>query len=534
MNEYEKLGVFYLGRHHDLPGRKTRPELLLYESRHLVTHGLVVGMTGSGKTGLCLDILEEAAIDGIPAIVIDPKGDLGNLLLTFPELRPEDFAPWINEDDAWKENLSVADAAAKQAGLWRSGLAAWSQPPDRIRRLRDAAEFVIYTPGSGAGLPVSILSSFATPPIEVMEDAELLRDRVGSTVAGLLGLVGVEADPVQSRETILLSQLIQQAWTQGRDLDLAALIQEVQNPALRRIGVIDVEAFFPAKDRFNLAMQLNSLLASPGFASWLQGEPLDVGRLLHSAAGQPRVSIFSIAHLGDSERMLFVTLLLNQVLGWMRTQSGTNSLRALVYMDEIFGYFPPVANPPSKLPLLTLLKQARALGVGVLLATQNPVDLDYKGLANIGSWFIGRLQTERDKLRVLEGLEGAASGRGAAFDRADAERILAGLGSRVFLLHDVHEEGFDIFESRWALSYLRGPLSRSQIKSLMDPLRQRWTTATAVAGAGLPTVTPAAGFRDARAASPSGSTPIGRPVLPPEIAQLRTPKRKRTSCRKCW
>jgi hypothetical protein len=524
MQDYEKLGVFYLGRHYDLKEKKAKPDLLLYESKHLVTHGLVVGMTGSGKTGLCFDLIEEAAIDGIPAILIDPKGDLSNLLLTFPDLRPADFAPWVNEDDARKKGMSVADYAAQQAELWRNGLAAWGQDGERIRRLRAAAECAVYTPGSSAGLPVSILSSFAAPPPEILEDIELLRERVASTVAGLLGLVGIEADPVKSRETILLSNLVQNAWGKGRDLDLGALIQEVQQPSVTRIGVLDVEAFYPAKDRFNLAMQLNTLLASPSFAAWLEGEPLDIGQLLHTPAGKPRVAIFSIAHLGDSERMFFVTLLLNQMLGWMRTQSGTNSLRALLYMDEIFGYFPPVANPPSKLPLLMLLKQARAFGVGVVLATQNPVDLDYKGLANIGTWCIGRLQTDRDKARVLDGLEGAVAGRGDPFDRGAMEQTLAGLGSRVFLLHNVHEEGFDIFESRWAMSYLRGPLSRSQLKALRDAQRGSSTGATAITGAPPPT-------RPAQPSAPGPAAPAGqgvqksRPVLPPQIPQFFVPVR---------
>jgi hypothetical protein len=520
MQDYEKLGVFYLGRHYDLKTKQSRSELVLYESNQLTTHGLVVGMTGSGKTGLCFDIIEEAAIDGIPAIVIDPKGDLGNLLLTFPDLRPQDFAPWINEDDARKKGLSVEDFAVQQADLWKKGLASWEQDGERIRRLRAAADFAIYTPGSNAGLPVSILKSFAVPPPEILEDGELLRERVSSTITGLLGLVGIDADPVKSRERVLLANLLQNAWAKGRDLDLAGLIQEIQNPSVQRLGVLDIESFFPAKDRFELALQLNNLLASPSFAAWMEGEPLDVGRLLHTSAGKPRVAIFSIAHLGDSERMFFVTLLLNQVLSWMRSQSGTNSLRALVYMDEIFGYFPPVANPPSKPPLLTLLKQARAFGVGVVLATQNPVDLDYKGLANIGTWFIGRLQTDRDKARVLEGLEGAAAGRGTRFDRAAAEEILAGLGSRVFLMHSVHEEDFDILESRWAMSYLRGPLSRTQIKSLMDACRAAPAASTPAAPMPQPAMAAAALQPDVAAPAPTG-----RPVLPPQVPQFFVPMR---------
>lgn len=549
MNDYEKLGVFYLGRYHDLGTRKTLPDLLLYNSNDLLTHALCVGMTGSGKTGLCFDIIEEAAIDNIPAILIDPKGDLANLLLTFPDLRPEDFEPWINPDDARKKGLAPADFAAQQAELWKKGLASWDQDGDRIRRLREAAEFTIYTPGSNAGIPISILNSFAAPPQPILDDTELLRERINTTVSGLLGLVGVEADPTKSREAIFLANIIQRAWQDGRDLDLGALIQEIQTPAVQRIGVMDVESFYPAKDRFALATAINGLLASPGFGAWLEGEPLDIQRIYYTPAGKPRVAIFSIAHLNDAERMFFVTLLLNQLLGWMRTQSGTTSLRALLYMDEIFGYFPPVANPPSKLPLLTLLKQGRAFGLGAVLATQNPVDLDYKGLANIGTWFLGRLQTDRDKQRVLDGLEGAATTQGSGFDRAVMEQTLAGLGNRVFLLHNVHEDGASIFESRWAMSYLRGPMTRNQIKTVMDarrapavaparpsgaPASARISTAPAGARIGAaprpappppPTAEPVAPAVTAVESPRSGGLESTRPTLPPAIPQHFIPAR---------
>ncbi len=424
--DFEKLGVFYLGRPYDWQQKKAQDGLILYDSKDLVTHAVCVGMTGSGKTGLCLALIEEAAIDGIPAILIDPKGDLANLLLTFPGLQPEDFRPWVNEDDARRKNLSVDDYARQQAELWQKGLASWGEDGARIQRLRDAADFAVYTPGSNAGIPLSILKSFAAPPPAIREDEELLRERIGTTATSLLGLLGIDADPIKSREHILIATILDTAWRQGQELDLAGLIQQIQTPPVKRVGVLDLDAFFPSKDRFALAMALNNLLAAPGFGAWLEGEPLDVANLLHTPEGKPRVAIVSIAHLNDAERMFFVSLLLNQVVGWMRTQSGTTSLRALLYMDEIFGFFPPVANPPSKTPLLTLLKQARAFGVGVVLATQNPVDLDYKGLSNTGTWFIGRLQTERDKARVLDGLEGAAGIAGQGFDRAELERILSG------------------------------------------------------------------------------------------------------------
>jgi hypothetical protein len=493
MQEFEKLGVFYLGR------SKANDDLLLYDSKDLVTHAVCVGMTGSGKTGLCISLLEEAAIDNIPAIIIDPKGDICNLLLTFPNLAPQDFAPWVEEG---------VDPAA-QATMWKDGLAKWGEDGDRIKRLKDAADFRIYTPGSNAGLPVSILKSFAAPPEAIRQDNESLAERISTTVTSLLALVGIEGDPVRSREHILISNILNLEWSGGKDLDIAALIQEVQSPSITKIGVMDLDSFFPPTDRFQLAMALNNLLASPSFASWMEGEALDIPKFLHTETGKPRLSIFSIAHLGDAERMFFVSLLLNQVLGWMRTQSGTTSLRAILYMDEIFGYFPPVANPPSKLPLLTLLKQGRAFGLGVVLATQNPVDLDYKGLANTGTWFIGRLQTERDKARVLEGLEGIAAGTGQKFDKQQMEQQLAGLDKRIFLMNNVHDDAPELFETRWALSYLRGPLTRAQIKQLMDPLKQTAAPATAAAPAPV-------------ASAPAKSE---RPLLPPDITQVYIPVR---------
>jgi hypothetical protein len=509
MQDYEKLGAFYLGRLCDPAGGKTGDELVLYDSRDLVTHAVCFGMTGSGKTGLCIDLLEEAAIDGVPAIVLDPKGDISNLLLTFPQLSPEEFLPWINEDDARSKGISPADYAARQAEFWKKGLAAWGQDQSRIQRLREAAEFAVYTPGSTAGLPVSIVKSFCAPGAAIVEDPELLRETVNGTTTALLGMLGIQADPVQSREHILLATIFAAAWKQGRDLDLAALIQAVQTPPVSRIGVLDLEAFYPSKERFALSMSLNNLLASPGFEAWLEGEPLDIAALLHTPQGKPRISIFSIAHLGDAERMFFVSLLLNQTLGWMRAQSGTTSLRAIVYMDEIFGYFPPVANPPSKQPLLTLLKQARAYGVGIVLATQNPVDLDYKGLSNAGTWFIGRLQTERDRARVLDGLEGAG---GAAMDRQKMERTLSQLGNRIFLMNNVHEDAPVVFESRWALSYLRGPLTRAQIKSLMVRKPQAGAAWSAPQSAPPP----------AKVASAPAAP---RPVLPAGIPQYFVPPR---------
>jgi hypothetical protein len=522
---FEKLGLFYLGRRHDPATGQTVDEPVLYDSRDLVTHAVCVGMTGSGKTGLCLGLMEEAAIDGVPVIAIDPKGDLGNLLLTFPRLSPEEFRPWVNEDDARRAGVSADAFAAEQAKTWAAGLQSWGQDAARVQRFRDAAEFAIFTPGSRAGRPVSILSSFSAPAPAEREDAELLAERASGTATSALVLAGVDAPP-RSREHSLVAALLSHAWRNGVDLDLAALIRQVQTPPFDKVGVVDLESFFPSKDRFELAMQLNGVLAAPGFETWLEGEPLDPQSLFYSPAGKPRVSIFSVAHLGDAERMFFVSLLMNQMVSWMRKQTGTTSLRAMLYMDEILGYFPPVANPPSKPPLLTLLKQGRAFGLGIVLATQNPVDLDYKGLANTGTWFLGRLQTERDKARVLDGLEGVSGG----LDRAEADRILSALKKRVFLMHNVHDTGPTVFETRWTLSYLRGPLSRDQIKSL-TPARSGPAAAATSPAAATPQTRPAASAEPAvgspvrgtaspgRAGSPEPGVASERPVVPPGIQE---------------
>ncbi|MEJ2656827.1 MAG: DUF87 domain-containing protein [Desulfobacterales bacterium] len=506
-NNYEKLGAFYLGKEYDLASRTLKEDLILYDSKDLTTHAVIIGMTGSGKTGLGIGILEEALIDNIPIIAIDPKGDLSNLLLNFPDLRPEDFRPWVNVQDALNKGLTIDQFAAKQAETWRKGLAAWGQEPDRIARLKNTADFVVYTPGSHAGLKVSVLRSFSAPSPAVLGDPDLLRERIQTAATSLLALLGIEADPIISREHILLSNIFETFWSEAKSLDLAGLIHAIQAPPFERIGVMDLDTFYPVRERFALAMRMNNLLASPGFESWLEGDPLDIGQMLYTAQGKPRACIFTISHLSDSERMFFVSMLLNEILGWMRTQPGTSSLRAILYMDEIFGYFPPVGNPPSKIPLLTLLKQARAFGLGVVLSTQNPVDLDYKGLANTGTWFIGRLQTERDKGRVLEGLEGAAAGSG--FDRSRMEEILAGLGKQVFLLHNVHENVPVIFQTRWVLSYLRGPMTREQIKVLMAR-RKSLTPAPAKISA-------FSAIEDSLKPSPPIQTAEAKPMMPPGI-----------------
>ncbi len=523
IDDFEKLGVFYLGKPFDLESEKEEPGYVLYESRHLTTHAVVVGMTGSGKTGLCIDLIEEAAIDGIPVLAIDPKGDIANILLAFENLSAHEFHPWVSAEEASLKGLSVEQFAAEQANFWREGLASYGQDAARVKRLKDSADFSIYTPFSTAGIQLSVLKSFSFPAKEILEDGETLRERVSVSTQSLLNLAGITSDPLRGRESIFLGTIIQNAWQNERDLSLIDLVRLIQTPPFSQVGALDLESFYPKKERFELAMAINNLIAAPGFETWMQGESLDIGKLLYTDSGKPRVSIMSIAHLEDNERMFFVALFLNQVISWMRGQAGTSSLRAILYMDEIFGYFPPVANPPSKQPLLTLLKQARAYGLGVVLATQNPVDLDYKGLANAGTWFVGRLQTERDKMRLLDGLEGVAGEKGNNFDRQALDRMLASLKKRTFLLHNTQGDGLQTFKTRFSLSYLRGPLGRNQIKALMDAKKK------AIVSKNKTELTDAAKGADSKPAEAKSAAPkqagptTSAPIIPSDVSQYVLP-----------
>ena len=501
---YEQLGLFYLGRRFDLSSGKRLPEPVLYDSRDLVTHAVCIGMTGSGKTGLGIGVIEEAAIDQIPVLAIDPKGDLSNLLLTFPNLAPADFAPWVDERQAQSQQLTREAAAAEIASKWKKGLAEWDQDGSRIERLRSSVDVRVYTPGSRAGVPLSVLKSLRV----AADDPEDAAARATTVAASLLSLAGVNDAGPHSREQALVAALLTQADGQA---DLPRLVEQILRPPFDRVGVMDLETFFPSRDRQELALRFNSVLATPGFDVWTAGEPPDLGTMLFTPEGRPRIAIVSVAHLDEAQRMMAVSLVLNAALEWTRKQSGSTSLRALLYMDEVFGYLPPVANPPSKLPLLTLLKQARASGVGVMLATQNPVDLDYKALSNTGTWFLGKLQTERDKARVLDGLEGVSS----SWSRGQLDQTLSGLRSRVFLMHNVHEKEPVTFETRWTLSYLRGPLTRDELRKAIgapaaSPARPSPSTAVPAAAA-------------------AAESSAGKPVLPAGINEYFLPSSGATS-----
>jgi hypothetical protein len=459
---YEKAGLFYLGKDVDRLTFESTKVLTLLKNKNFTTHATIIGMTGSGKTGLGVGIIEEAAIDNIPAIVIDPKGDMGDLCLTDPDFSAEAFTPWV-ADEAKAKGEEPATYAAKISTMWKEGIENWDQNSERVARFA-AVPKTIYTPGSSAGVPINLMGSLDVPPARIMEDSDNFGSYLKSTVTGLLALLGIAADPLDSKEYILLAQIIARSWQQNRALGLADLVTAIIQPSFETIGVLPVESFYPQNERFKFATRFNAVIASPNFANWLTGESLDIDRLLYDGNGQAKISIFSIAHLNDDERMFFVTLLLNKYIAWMRLQSGSNRLRTLLYMDEIYGFFPPVKNPPSKEPMITLLKQARAYGVGIVLSTQNPVDLDYKGLSNIGTWCIGRLQTTQDIERIIDGLGGKVD---ASFDKKEIASLLANLRKRTFFLKSAHLADIRLFGTRWVMSYLKGPLKNEEIATLM-------------------------------------------------------------------
>jgi hypothetical protein len=474
----------------------------------LTTHGVIVGMTGSGKTGLGVILIEEALRAGLPVLAIDPKGDLTNLCLTFPNLAPADFRPWIDEAQAQNAGETPDEFAASQAALWTKGLAGWGLGGTDIGALRERTDFTIYTPGSQAGVPLDIVGSLQVPAD--MTDAEVVADEIEGYVTGLLGLVGIAADPLASREHILLSNLIHHSWSEGRPLDLTALVGMVPAPPIRKLGVFDVDQFFPADDRMALAMKLNGLLASPSFASWAMGSPLDIQSMLFTPDGRGRCAIVTTAHLSDDERQFVTSLLLSKLVTWMRRQSGTTDLRAMLYMDEVAGYLPPTEKPPTKKPIMTLMKQARAFGVGVVLSTQNPVDLDYKAMSNAGTWMIGRLQTERDKARLLEGMSSAAG----SVDVAAADATISGLGKREFMLRRAGKDQPEIFTTRWAMSYLRGPMTRDQIAMLTPDVAP---VLPAPSPGDPATVLPAPSPRDPTTVLPA---PSADPTLPSDVTAV--------------
>ena len=454
---------FYLGKIYDLKKKEITDDRLTYDPPDLTTHMIVTGMTGSGKTGLCVGLLEEAALQGIPALIIDPKGDLTNLALTFPNLSPADFEPWIDKNSVRRENKTVEQVAEKTAALWKDGLNDWGIGKVQIEELKKSVERVIYTPGSTTGVPVNILSSFAAPEMGWEENEEILREKISATVTAILTLVGMkDIDPLRSKEHILLANIIEHHWQDNHSLSMTELIKEIQTPPFDQLGAFSLDDFFTKKDRMGLAILLNNVLASPTFQSWIEGPPLDIESMLYTNDGKPKHAIFYLAHLDDAERMFFITLIYAAIETWMRKQRGTGDLRALVYFDEIHGYLPPVANPPSKPLIIRLLKTARAFGVGLILTTQNPVDVDYKALSNAGTWMVGRLQTDQDKQRLLDGLDSAAGG----IQRSDFDRLISALGKRVFLYHNVNEKKPEVFHTRWAMSYLAGPLTLTQIPEL--------------------------------------------------------------------
>jgi hypothetical protein len=459
---YEKLDLFYLGKDLDKATLQPADGLTLIKNKAFTTHAMIIGMTGSGKTGLGVGLIEEAALDNIPSIVIDPKGDMGNLCLADSAFDPLSFESWV-KDEAVSKGKDQKEYAKETAQNWLSGIEGSGQDKERVQRF-EAVDKTIYTPGSTAGVGVNILSSLEVPSAQIMEDMDTYMSYLKTTASSLLSLINI-ADDSNSKEYVLLSQIISNSWQSGENVSLEIIIAGIIKPSFDKIGILPLEDFFESKGRFDFASKFNSLLASPSFSLWLQGENIDIDKLLYDENGKAKIAIFNISHLDDNQRMFFVSLLLNRYVAWMRRQSGTEVLKTIFYMDEIFGFFPPSKNPPSKEPMLLLLKQARAFGLGIVLSTQNPVDLDYKGLSNMGTWFIGRLQTTQDINRVIDGLSGQI---GSSFSKEEIEKLLLNLPKRTFLLKSIHLDDIKLFGTRWTMSYLKGPLKKEEIIALSE------------------------------------------------------------------
>jgi hypothetical protein len=499
-------------------GADEAKEPFIFDSSDLTTHGVVVGMTGSGKTGLAITIMEEALLNGIPCFILDPKGDMGNLLLNFPDFSTSDFKPWIDEAEAERQGVTPDQLATDTANTWKEGLVAAGITPERMKQLRDGSEMTIYTPGSGAGVGLNVLGSMKAPSLDWESQGELINDEIEAFVSSLLSLAGIESNPVSGPEHILLSTIIETFWREGRDLDLATLVGQVPKPPFRKLGVFDVDTFFPEKDRMALAMKLNGLLASPSFAAWLEGAPLDVGQML-TGGDKTKAAIVYLSHLSDAERMFVVTLLFSKVVSWFRTQPGTSDLRALIYMDEVFGYVPPTAEPPSKKPILTILKQARAHGVGLVLSTQNPIDLDYKAMSNASTWMVGRLQTENDKKRILEGIDSATGG----VDVAAVDKQISDLEKRQFVMASAKASEPKLFGTRFAMSYLAGPLTRERVSTLMAGKKETIEPAPPAATAAPAPATPAGGETAAPGTEVATAVPTTATAMAPEARSDAVP-----------
>lgn len=440
--------------------------LLRVPAHHLVTHGVVVGMTGSGKTGLVTVIAEEALRAGVPTLVIDVKGDLQNLLLTLPPGGAEAYLPWF--PSAGADGSSPLERAGEVARERQAGFSKWSLSAEDVAQFARETHFRVLTPGASSGEALHVFSSLERRSKRWDTDPESSRAALSAAVSLVLRLLGRDPDPAKSKEHVLLSVLAERRLMAGQDAALPSLMAELTEPPIAEIGALPMNAFIRKSDRVNLAAALNTLLASPTFASWRQGASLDPAEWFVPVNGRTPCVIVSVAHLDDEERALVLGVLLEEVLSWVRGLSGSQRLEALVILDEAYGFLPPhPANPPTKRPLVALMKQARAFGVGVLVATQNPMDLDYRALSNAGLWFIGRLQTDADRGRVVDGLaSGFAEGD---LSRADLGRTVQRLKDRWFIVRNAHANGGPVLlQARHALSWMRGPMTRSELRLALE------------------------------------------------------------------
>jgi hypothetical protein len=450
------MSVFKLGQRLGIDGKS--PSDYELPPDHLLTHGVIVGMTGSGKTGLVTVLVEEASSAGIPVLAIDIKGDLPNLLLSFGSFDPAEMTPWVEPEPGDEDGIAdppiVADAIAqRRRGLIDAGI---DEP--ELAMFAAKTHVRVVTPGSDAGEPLHLLSALERRSTRWDTDEEGARATLAAAVSMVLRLIGRDGDPGKSREHAFLCVLAEARLKRGSAAPLDALLPELIEPPCESIGALSVEDFIGLRQRRELAADLNTLIASPSFQAWRQGQDLDVAKWMEPVEGKTPVTVISVAHLDDEERMLVLGVIFEEALTWVRSLPGSSRLRGLIVLDEAHGFLPPhPSNPPTKRPLVALMKQARAYGVGCVLATQNPMDLDYRALSNAGFWALGRLQTDADRARVMEGL-------GEDKKKSELGAIVKKLAQRWFVVRDARESGLRLLQPRWAMSYLRGPMTRMEIQ----------------------------------------------------------------------
>jgi hypothetical protein len=446
----------------------------------------------------------------------DPKRQPGQSRKT-SKAYAESFVPWVQKSPG--DTRSPYEIAASLAKERREALDAWGLTLADVEEFTSKAEIRVITPGHNSGESLHVLSALEQPGGSWHTDRDGTRASVSAAISLLLRLIGRDPDAARSREHALLSVFVERRLERGLPCDLGALLQDLLEPPIQIVGSLPIDSYVSAKARADFAASLNTLLVSPSFVNWRQGASLRIGEWLKPASeradGKTPLVIVSVAHLDDDDRALVLGVLLEEFLSWVRSLPGTQDLRALLVFDEVYGYLPPHPHKPAtKQPLMLLLKQARAYGVGVILATQNPMDIEYRALSNASLWYVGRLQTDADRARVVEAM--SQSGGTGAQSAPRLAHLIKQLKNRFFIMRNLRAKDatLTLHQPRWAMSYLRGPLTPAEVRRV----RQRLTGTLPPA----PDVKSAAPTDAKGAAGPTLPGAVGNTLPSPGATPLRT------------